>query len=212
MSLLANHNMIKRAIIPTVIEVDEGFDVSNTSCTLAFAATPSDGELLIFCYRSTSGAPTSTPSGLTSITSIDNNGLGIYLYYKIASSETNSYIFADASTNYKGVVGYRLRDAQTPAVAESGDSGAVNVGSIDLPTMSTHSYAINTLTIGFVVTLNNRVISRVPLGNAFGVTSDGLAGQYKLLTARLYNPAPASYQITFGFGSATRTKAVIITV
>lgn len=213
MSLLANHGVIAIQITPpSVLETDYSVTTGLTT-TQVFASTPNDGELLYFAYLTTSGAPSTLPSVLTLLTSIDNNGVGLYIYTKVASSETNSYQFGDAVSNEKSIVAARINNYFVgPTLIDSFDSGAVNVGSIFLPNVGVHNYAAGSLIIAPLGLLLNRSISRTPFDFAQGAVNGGSPGTFRLYTAfrSLYNNS--SHQIQFGLSAGTRAKAFSLIV
>lgn len=210
MSLLANHGMLGK-MIPTIIQ-SEGDSATATTVTFTFDATPNDGNLIMLFYNTVSGAPSTLPGGLTLWYSLDNNGLGMYVYTKIASSETNSYIFGNATSDFKGVCGVCLPGNVTLELKEQFDNGAVNTTSCHLPSAGTENYAGNSLTLGYVVLLANRVITRTPLTALATPPTDGAAGNFKAMLAYRNNPIPIAYQILFEWGSGTRNKAISIQV
>lgn len=213
MSLLANHGVIAIQITPpTLVEADYSVTTGLTT-TQVFAGTPNDGELLYFAYLTTSGAPSTLPSGLTLLASADNNGLGLYIYTKVASSESNSYQFGDGSSNEKSVIGCRIDNYFVGAtLVDSFDSGAVNVATINLPNVGVESYAAGVLILSPLGLLLNRSISRTPFDSAIGAVNGGSPGTFRLYTAFRSLYADSSHQIQFGLNAGTRAKAFSIIV
>lgn len=211
MSLLANHALVGRVASPPILEHIEGATQTSTSVTLAFDSTPTDGRLLLFVYRTTSGAPSTLPAGVALLSSIDNNGLGLYVYTKTASSESNSYEFGDASSNEKNVIGVCISNFVTGAtVVLTADSGAGNVASINMPSSGTHTYTAGTLIIAPLVTLALRSITRTPFDSALGIPDPGPT--FNTYAAFRSLPNNSSHQIQFTLNSGTRAKAMSITV
>lgn len=213
MSLLANHGVIgQQKTPPTLVEADFSVTTGLTT-TQVFASTPNDGELLVFIYRTITGAPSTLPGGLTLLTSIDNNSLGLYVYTKVAASETNSYQFGDASSNEKSVIGIRISNyANGAVVALSADSGAGNVASVNMPSSGTHTYAAGTLIIAPLVLTDNRSIARTPFDSAIGAVNGGAPGTFRTYAAFRSLTTNSSHQIQFTLNAGTRAKALSITV
>lgn len=193
---------------PPEVTQSEGDAATATSVTFTFDATPVDGETILLCYRTTSGAPTTTPGGFTLWYSLDNNSLGMYIYTKVASGESNSYQFGDASSNYKGVVGVCLRGFSSMVMSYINDSGATGTATNYLPTSGTISFNANTLHLAYVILTDNRVITRTPMTAIVASPTDGAAGNFKSMLVGKTNLIPDAYQITFSWPSATKNKAI----
>lgn len=185
-----------------------GDSATGLTATLIFDSTPVDGETMLFFYRSTSGAPTTVPGGLTLWYSLDNNSLGMYVYTKIASSEANSYQFGDASSNFKGIVGLCVRGFSSMILNYVNDSGGTGTASNFLPTSGTLSYNPNTLHLSFVVLTDNRVITRTPMTAIKSPPTDGAAGNFKAMLVGKTNLVADAYQIQYSWPSATKNKAI----
>lgn len=183
-----------------------------TTVTGSFDVTPTDGNLILLFYRTTSGAPTTTPSGVTLLSSVDNNGLGIYVYSKTASGETNSYIFGDASSNEKGVICAELSNFSDVDVYITEDSGAVTVGMVNLPSVGTQLYPAGAYALGVVVLRDNRSITRNPFDFAIGAPTTGTVGTFRLHVAFHRVLTNESFVMEYSWPSATRAKALSIVI
>lgn len=213
MSLLANHGLIfQQSTPPTLTQANYSVTVGLTT-THSFSATPDDGDFLMWVYRTITGAPSTLPSGLTLLTSIDNNSLGLYVYTKVASSETNSYQFGDASSNEKSILGFRIKNYVVGAVvALSADSGATNVASVNMPSSGTHAYAAGTLIIAPLVLTDNRSIARTPFDFAIGAVNGGAPGTFRTYAGVRSLSNNSNHQIQFTLNAGTKAKALSITI
>lgn len=193
---------------PPEVTQQEGDSATSTSVTFTFDATPVNGETILLFYRTTSGAPTTTPAGFTLWYSLDNNSLGMYVYTKVASSESNSYQFGDAASNYKGVVGVCVRGFSSMIMSYINDSGATGTATNFLPTSGTISFNANTLNLVYVVLEANRAITRSPVTAIIASPTDGSAGTFKSMLMGQTNLSPIAYQIQLSWPSATKNKAI----
>lgn len=216
--MIANQNILMDIIdesvtFVTLVQTKAVYNVTGTSVTGAFDVVPANGNLLLFFYRTTSGAPTGVPAGVSALTSIDNNSLGIYAYTKVASAETNSYIFSDASSNEKGVICIEISNYTTGAsVYLTSDTGSVSTATNYLPSSETQLYPAGAYVLGIVVLRDNRSIARSPFDFALGAPTSGAAGTFRLYVAFKSLVHAESFRMEFSWASATRSKALSVVI
>lgn len=95
-----------------------------TSITLSYGNTPTNGDLLVV-WIGTTATGTTPPAGWTLLTSKVDGSITLLCYWKVASSETNSYAFTNGSTTaFFGVTAVELSgQSATPFNQTTTNSG-----------------------------------------------------------------------------------------
>jgi hypothetical protein len=135
--LLRKRQMVVAGVSPSVRYAAGKEANTGTSITVIFPGAPIAGDVIVFMYGcSTSGGPTTVPTGFTLDHTTITDLPDIRIYSKVAEgTEGSSFTFGDASNNKKSAVGWIVKDwaGVLRQVRNVQTSGSVNTGTIRWP-------------------------------------------------------------------------------
>jgi len=137
---------------------------SATSITVSVPSGVSNGNVMLaqIGFKGGNSVTVTDPSGWTFIRQENGNstGIGVRLYYRVASSEPASYkwTFSASEAATAGIAAYSGVSTTNPIDASSGAGSSANGTSITAPAVTTT--APNDMVVGFFSTGKNQVITQ----------------------------------------------------
>lgn len=119
------------SVSPTYRQYDSRSGTNSGGLTFSFPSTPNNGNVMVVVLASNSGVSWSSPAGWTQIQS---GTTGAQAYYKVASSESNSYNFDDGGSSksdaHAGVAVEISNTAASPIDASASSTGVTTTPSV----------------------------------------------------------------------------------
>lgn len=187
------------ADITVIEELGQGTSTGST-LTFAFAGTPTNGEKLVAVAVNVTAAPSTVPSGFNLVASHTATADRVYVYEKVASSESNSYSWLGASRF--AVMMARLSNGTYDT---SGSNSAASVASLIVPAA------------GIAVPNNSYVVAGWRSSSSANVSSVNNSFAIKIATSasrsciasRKYTTGGSSEQVTGTTGGAPNIGALM---
>lgn len=187
----------------TVIEELGQSTSAGATLTFAFAGTPTNGEKLIAVFCCVTAAPTTVPSGFSLVASHTATADRVYVYEKVAASESNSYAWAASGSRYA----IMMACLSNGTYDTSGTNSGTAVASLIVPAA------------GIVVPANAYVVAGWRSSSSANVTSVNNSFSIKVATSssrsaiasRKYTTGGSSEQVT-GTASGTPNIGACIAV
>lgn len=202
--LIPQYRTSRRAAGGDITVIEETSQSTSTGATLtfAFAGTPSNGDKLVAVVAVTTAAPTTVPSGFSVVASHTATTERVYVYEKVASSESNSYAWVGSARC--AIMMARLSNGTYDT---SGTNSGSAVGSLIVPAS------------GIVVPANAYVVAGWRSSSSANVTSVNNSFSIKVATSasrsaiasRKYTTGGSSEQVT-GTASGTPNIGACIAV
>lgn len=185
----------------TVIEEIGQQTSTGATLTFAFAGTPANGEKLVAVVCCVSAPPTTVPSGFSVVASHAATTERVYVYEKVAASESNSYAWLAGGSRY-AVMMARLSSGTYDT---SGANSGVAVSSLIVPAaglaVPNNSYVV----AGWRSSSSANVSS---VNNSFMIEI-ATVGSRSCIATRKYTTGGASEQVTGTTGGSTNIGALM---
>lgn len=200
---------------PQVVQSKTDRQGSGTSKTFSFNSVPVDGQLIVIAIRTGTTAAYTVPSGFNLVNTAYTGNPALAIYYKIASSESNSYTFtATTSQTFWAFIGYTISNVNqtTPIDAKSqNSSGASNVTTIAAGAAAITASA-NSLLLAFACSSSSS--SAPSVDNSFtNLLQAGTGGIFNLISAeRSYTSLTVSQNCNFSWTTTGRGRANIFEI
>lgn len=189
MILIPQYRTSRRAAggdITVIEEISQGV-ATGAMPNLVFAGTPVNGEKLVAVVACASAAPSTVPSGFTLVASNTSTSDRVYVYEKVASSESGTYTWVTSSRS--AVMMARLSNGTYDA---SGNNSVVAAASLIVPAsgiaVPTNSYVV----AGWHTSSSAHVNS---VNNSFSIKISG-TGWRSCIASRKYTTGGSSEQVT----------------
>lgn len=193
----------RRAAVSDITVIEEQGQSTSVGAvlTFVFAGTPVDGEKIIGVIACVSAAPTTIPSGFSLVASHTATTERVYVYEKVAASESNSYAWQAGGSRYSVMMAHLSNGTYDTSGGNSGSAvSSLIVPASGIP-VPNNSYAV----AGWRSSSSANVSS---VNNSFSVIV--AAGFSRAcIASRKYTTGGASEQVTGTAASATNIGALM---
>lgn len=193
--MIQNNNLLltSSSDAPTVVQ-QRSLATNNINHTFSFNSTPTDGNLMIVCIGTAQFKVVTPPGDWLTLYDDANR---IHVYYKIASSESNSYVFSMGGTNNCRSCGLEVSGQNlTTPIENAGNNSAAGLSNPwqwPIPT-SAISIPANRLMIAYVNTDTQQ--NEPTVDNGYGNINPSGSGPRGRTVYKIYTTA-ATENVTY---------------